>query len=79
MKRGITGNPIFSIEQAKLRDWFDQSSDDALLALQAMWTRDNSSFTERISDFGSLLPRSATSGSGSRTAVAAVLLNGVGR
>ena len=77
VKRGITGNPIFSIEQAKLRDWFDQSSDDALLALQAMWTRDNSSFTERISDFGSLLPRSATSGSGSRTAVAAVLLMGL--
>ena len=77
VKRGIGGNPIFSIEQAKLRDWIDQSSDDALLALQAMWTRDNSSFTERISDFCSLLPRSASSGSGSRTAVAAVLLKGL--
>ncbi len=78
VKRGIGGNLIFSIEQAKLRDWIDQSSDDALLALQAMWTRDDSSFTERISDFCSLLPRSASSGSGSRTAVAAVLLMGLG-
>ena len=77
VKRGIGGNLIFSIEQAKLRDWIDESSDDALLALQALWTRDNSSFSERIRDFCSLLPRSASSGSGSRTAVAAVLLMGL--
>ena len=76
-KRGIGGNLIFSIEQAKLRDWIDESSDDSLLALQALWTRDESSFSERIRDFCSLLPRSASSGPGSRTAVAAVLLMGL--
>ena len=77
VKRGIGSNLIFSIEQAKLRDWIDESSDDALLALQALWTRDDSSFSERIRDFCSLLPRSASSGPGSRTAVAAVLLMGL--
>ena len=77
VKRGIGGNLIFSIEQAKLRDWINESSDDALLALQALWTRDESSFSERIRDFCSLLPRSASSGPGSRTAVAAVLLMGL--
>ncbi len=77
VKRGIGGNLIFSIEQAKFRDWIDESPDDVLLALQALWTSDDSSFIERIRDFCSLLPRSASSGSGSRTAVVAVLLMGL--
>ena len=77
VKRGFGGNLIFSIEQAKLRDWIDESSEDALLALQALWTQDNSPISERIRDFCSLLPRSASSGSGSRTAVSAVLLMGL--
>ena len=77
VKRGISGNLIFSIEQAKFRDWIDESPDDALLALQALWTRAESALRERISDFCSLLPRSASSGSGSRTAVVAVLLMGL--
>ena len=77
VKRGIGGNLIFSIEQAKLRDWIDESPEDALLALQALWTRAGSTLGDRISDFCSLLPRSASSGSGSRTAVVAVLLMGL--
>ena len=77
VKRGFGGNLIFSIEQAKLRDWIDESSDDALLALQALWAQDDSSFSERIRDFCGLLPTSASSGSGSRTAVSAVLLMGL--
>ena len=77
VKRGFGGNLIFSIEQAKLRDWIDESSEDALLALQALWAHDDSSFRERIRDFCGLLPASASSGSGSRTAAAAVLLMGL--
>ena len=77
VKRGIGGNLIFSIEQAKFRDWIDESPDDALLALQALWTRDGSTLGNRISDFCSLLPRAASSGPGSRTAMAAVLLMGL--
>ena len=77
VKRGFGGNLIFSIEQAKLRDWIDESSEDALLALQALWAHDDSSFRERIRDFCGLLPESASSGPGSRTAAAAVLLMGL--
>ena len=77
VKRGIGGNLIFSIEQTKFRDWIDESPDDALLALQVLWTRAGSTLRERISDFCSLLPRSASSGSGSRTAMVAVLLMGL--
>ena len=77
VKRGFAGNLIFSIEQAKLRDWIDESPDDALLALQALWTHDDSSLGERIRDFCSLLPRSASSGLGTRTTVVSVLLMGL--
>ena len=77
VKRGFAGNLIFSIEQAKLRDWIDKSPDDALLALQALWTHDDSSLGERIRDFCSLLPRSASSGLGTRITAVSVLLMGL--
>ena len=77
LKRGISGNLINRIEQARFRDWIDGSRDDALIALQALWTRDASSVTERVRDFCDLLPRSASSGPGVRTTVASVLLMGL--
>ena len=77
VKRGISGNLVFSIGQAKLRGWIDESPDDALTALQAIWTEDNSPVSKRVGNFCSLLPRSASSGLGSRTAVSSVLLMGV--
>ena len=77
VKRGIAGNLIFSIEQARFRDWIDDFPDNALIALQALWTRDASSIDERIRNFSARLPRSASSGSGVRTTVMSVLLMGL--
>ena len=77
VKRGIGGNLVFSIAQAKFRGWVDGSSDDALAALQALWTRDDLDYTERISRFCRLFPRSAASGTGTRMSVIAVLLMGL--
>ena len=77
VKRGIGGNLIFRIEQARFRGWLDDSPDDALVALQTLWARDNLDYPERISRFCGLLPRSASSGTGTRMAAISVLLMGL--
>ena len=77
VKRGIGGNLVFSIAQTRFRGWVDGSPDDALAALQALWTRDDLDYTERISRFCRLFPRSAASGTGTRMSVIAVLLMGL--
>ena len=74
VKRGIAGNLIFRIGQAKFRDWINQSPGQTMHALQELWTRDDSSVAKRLRDFSVLLPSSASSGTGSRTTVASVLL-----
>ena len=77
VKGGVAGNLIFRIEQSKFRHWIDESPDDALLALQALWTRDALAAAERVSDFSDLLPRSVNSGPGVRLTTASVLLMGL--
>ena len=77
VKRGIVGNLVFSIAQARFRGWVDESPDNALTALQSLWARDDLDCTERISRFCRLFPRSAASGPGTRMAVISVLLMGL--
>ena len=77
VKRGIGGNLVFSVEQQKCRDWIDASSDDALFALQMLWGGDEDEPTGRIDSFCKLLPAQASSGSGTRTTLASVLLMGL--
>ena len=77
VKRGVGGNLIFSIEQARFRDWLDESPGDSLIALRSLWTREPSAAAERVRGFCRVMPRSASSGSGVRTTVASVLLMGV--
>ena len=76
-KSGIGGNLIYSVQQAKFRDWIDESSDDALKALAAIWTQDDLSVGERVDAFSIRLPPSEMSGSGTRMNVASVLLMGL--
>ena len=77
VKRGIGGNLVFSVEQKKFRDWIDESSDDALFALQMLWGGDEDEPSGRIDSFCELLPAPASSGSGTRTTLASVLLMGL--
>ena len=35
LRKGLVGNLIFSVQQAKFRDWLDQSPEDALKALES--------------------------------------------
>ena len=77
VKRGIGGNLVFSISQAKFRGWIDGSPDDALAALKALWAREDLDCTERISRFCQLLPREVASGTGTRMSVISVLLMGL--
>ena len=77
VKRGIGGNLINGIQQAKFRDWIDKSPQDALIALQAIWAEDDLSLDRRIGEFCKLMPRLAASGSGTRMNVISVLLMGL--
>ena len=77
VKAGIAGNLIHPIEQSKFRTWVDKSPDDVLLALQAMWVGDDASMDERVRNFSELLPRSVSSGAGTRTTLMSVLLMGM--
>ena len=77
VKRGIAGNLIHRISQAKFRGWIDGSPDDALAALKILWAREEMDHTERISRFCQLLPLEAVSGTGSRMSVISVLLMGL--
>ena len=77
VKRGIAGNLIFSVQQSKFRNWLDDSTEDALQALRAIWAEDDSDVAQRIRKFGEFLPTSASSGGGTRMNVISVLLMGL--
>ena len=74
---GGTNNLIHNIQLAKFRDWVEASPDDALSALQAIWTDSDSSIAERIRTFCSEMPKSAISGLGTRMNIVSVLLMGL--
>ena len=67
-------NLIHYIQLAKVHDWINESSDDALIALQIMWTKDDSSVVARVRDFANRFPSSLASGPGTRANVVSVLL-----
>ena len=77
VKRGIGGNLVFGISQAKCRGWIEGSPDDALAALKTLWAPEDLDYTERITRFCQLLPREVVSGTGSRMSVISVLLMGL--
>ena len=58
LKSGLSGNLIYPIQLAKLKDWVTASPDNALRSLQAIWTSDNIPVPERIRTFAELLPQS---------------------
>ena len=70
-------NLIHYIQISKFHRWMNESSDDALIALQALWTQDDVSVAERVSDFADLFPSSVAKGAGTRANVASVLLMGL--
>ena len=77
MKRGLQGNIIHFTQQDNFRSWLDGSTDEALRALRALWTRGDQSLEDRVRAFCHLFPRSVTSGTGTRMNVISQLLMGV--
>ena len=77
IKGGFAANLIHYIPQDNLVEWIDKSPEAAARSLKAIWTRDDSSVSERIEAFTRLLPNSVVSGPGSRLSVASVLLMGL--
>ena len=79
VKTGLANdnNLIYHVQTMQFRDWVNDSPDDALIALQALWTRDDISVANRVSDFAELFPPSVTSGAGTRACTASVLLMGL--
>ncbi len=60
-----------------LVDWANQSPNEARQALQKLWYPGDLSLSQRIRGFCDLLPRDVSSGTGSRTTLASVLLMGL--
>ena len=81
VKRGITGIVVFMIAQSNFKRWIDDSPNEALEALKALWADDDSPVAERIRAFSGMYPRkvrdSATGGAGSRMNVISQLLMGL--
>ena len=77
VRSGISANFVHYTQAVRLREWMDDTPDDALKALGAIWTRDDVSVTERIHSFSSLFPRSVMSGVGTRVNVISALLMGL--
>ncbi len=79
VKRDFSNNNLTPWrQQQRFRLWIDDSNNDALRALRAIWTRDASGVAERIRNFSELLPTSVTGGGlGTRVRVISVLLMGV--
>ena len=71
------GHPLSWRVETRFRGWVNQSPDDALQALRAIWSRDDSSATERINAFRDKFPESVISGAGTRARLASVLLMGL--
>ncbi len=78
VKKGITGILIHPIAQAKVKDWINDSSEDALKALQSLWAREDIPIRNQIHGFSSLFPSEVLSGAGTRLNVIAQLLMALG-
>ncbi len=62
---------------SNLNQWCATHPENALRALQALWTQEDLPVVERIGAFAELFPLSVTRGVGTRTNVASVLLMGL--
>ncbi len=78
VKTVISNRFIHSNTVKEFHNWVDESPDNALAALRALWTRDNVPVAKRIRDFVNLFPHKVTYGEGTRARVASVLLMGLG-
>ena len=65
---------IFRVTTAKLRDWIDSASDDAMRALSLLWSDGDTQPTERVREFMKCLDSGVIAGRGVRANVASVLL-----
>ena len=77
VRAGIAVNFIHFTQIARFRDWMDEAPDDALRALRAIWTQDDTALVDRIRSFSSLFPTSVMRGMGTRANVISALLMGV--
>lgn len=65
---------IFPVTTAKLCDWIDSASDDAMRALSLLWSASDTQPTERVREFMKRLDSRVIAGPGTRANVASVLL-----
>ena len=80
LKRALNPNEANFInwrQTSNFNHWCVGYPDEALQALQAIWTGDASSVAERVRDFCDLLPQSVISGAGTRLNLASGLLMGL--
>ena len=77
VKRAIRSILIHRVQLSKFGNWIDGAPTEALSALQAIWTQDTLSVSERIRAFSKQFPLSVIRGAGTRLNVISVLLMGL--
>ena len=77
VKQGTAGKYIHRFERSEFHQWIDRYPDDALNALRMIWKRDASSIAERVRGYCALFPKSRSSGKGTRSKIASLLLMGL--
>lgn len=73
----VQGHPMDWRAGSRLMEWCKNYPDDSLNALQAIWTEDDLSISQRITDFSSILPKSVIKGTGTRMRAISALLMGL--
>ena len=71
------GHPMDWRAGSRFRQWCTDHPDNALRALQAIWTEDDSSVAERIRAFNDMLPQTVIKGTGTRMRAISVFLMGL--
>ncbi len=66
VKSGLNYNTVNNFTRNRFLTWLNERPDDVLKALQAIWTRDNRPYADRIRAFSDLLPASGMSREGHR-------------
>ena len=78
VKQGVnSGGLAHFIVKSNFNSWLDENPEDALSALQAFWSREDSAVGERVRRFSERMPGTVSTGRGTRLTIISQLLMGL--
>ena len=78
VKQGVnSGGLVHFTVKSNFNRWLDENPEDALSALQAFWSREDSAVGERVRRFSERMPGTVSTGRGTRLTIISQLLMGL--